>query len=209
MYNSKGGIMIDKALRKILKLPHISNAGQNLHEEAVMKEFVSVGLKETTVEELGLTKKQVKSCTITKKVKPNIFVSQPCGSQSFPDFIISDKNGTVHYIECKSSKQDKIIWNSGFPKDHGIYIHSSGRHNKQSIVMGSDLWDSEDSKLLFEAFSKMKEIEKEYKKKLKSSSLSPYCREMFNDNGKISGHPERGQRIKRVFQYLAEVRDAK
>jgi hypothetical protein len=201
--------MIDKVLRNILKLPHISNAGVHAHEAAVEKELISFGFKKSTKESLNLDAEQIKTCTITKKIVPHTYVWQPCGSQSFPDFIVSDANGNVHYIECKSSKADKITWNSGYPKNKAIYIHSSGKYNKQSIVVGEDLWDSDDAKLLFECFEKMKKIEKQYKTKLKNSNLSPYCREMYNDNGKIAGHPDRGQRIKRVFDFLAGVRDGK
>jgi len=200
--------MIDKLLRNIIKLPHISNAGANAHEAAIEKELISLGFNKASKEELGLSAKEIKTCTVDKKITPNTYVWQPCGSQSFPDFIISDINGNVHYIECKSSKEDKITWNSGFPKDKAIYIHSSGKHNKQSIVMGKDLWDKDDAKILFEGFAQMKKIEKMLKTKLKNSNLSAYCREMYNDNGKIAGHPDRGQRIKRVFDFLAEVRDA-
>ena len=196
--------MIDKALRNILKLPHISNAGIHAHEVAVEKELISLGFNKSTKEDLGLNSKQIKTCTIDVKIAPFTYVWQPCGSQSFPDFIVSDANGIVHYIECKSSKDDKITWNSGFPKDKAIYIHSSGKHNKQSLVMGEDLWNKDDTQLLFECFAKMKKLEEEYKIKLKDSDLSPYCREMYNDNGKIAGHPDREERIEKVFNFLKE-----
>lgn len=203
--------MIDKALRNILKLPHISNAGRAGHEKAVEQELVKCGFRKGTISEFGLTKKEIKICAVNKRIAPNTYVWQPCGSQSFPDFIVSDANGTIHYIECKSSKDDKITWNSGKPKENAIYVHSSGKHNKQSIIMGSDLWTDEEIKVLKEWHDKSRALEKKYKNKLKEldSNRSPYFRPMYNDNDKIAGNPDRGERIKRVFDFLAEVRDAK
>lgn len=203
MYNSKGVIMLEQVLSKVLDLPHISNA-KGAHESAVESILEQAGLDLATIEQLGISKKAIRTASVSQTVKPNIFVPQPCGSQSFPDFIVSDSSGKIFYIECKSSKDDKIVWNSGFPKKEAIYIVSSGKQNIQSVVLGEDIWDEEEERLAFEAFSEMKKIQEQYYAKLKSigSKLRPYCREMYNDSNKIAGHEDREQRIQRVYDSI-------
>ena len=215
MYNSDGGIMLHNVLNEILNLPHFSNA-KGEHETKIQDLLISGGFSSSTIEEQGLRKKDIRKCLVDNNIQPNVFIAQPCGSQSFPDFIVSDENGVVRYIECKSSKDDKIVWNSGRPKSDAIYIVSSGKHNKQTLVLGSDLWDDTEYQLVLEAFEKMKEIQKKYYALLKNmgSKLRPYCREMFNDGYKIYGHKDRELRVQKVFNSLKEnsgefIRDIK
>lgn len=192
-------------LKEVLIQKHISNA-KGHHEKNIERLLRKHKFKKTTLEKCGLKKAEIRNTEVTKKIKPCSFVSQPCGSQSFPDFIVSDETGKVFYIECKSSQQDKITWNSGKPKAAGIYIVSSGRHDAQTIVKGDHFWTEEETSLLAECFQKMKVIQKEYGSLLKqmNSKLSPYCREMHNDSQKVYGHSDRLSRVKAVFDYVGQ-----
>ena len=190
-------------LEEVLEQKHISNT-KGLHEKNIQRLLRKHGFKKTTIEKCGLSKKEIRRTEVTKKIKSCSFVSQPCGSQSFPDFIVSDETGRVFYLECKSSQGDKILWNSGKPKTAGIYIVSSGKYDAQTIVKGDSFWPEDEARLLSEAFQLMKEIQKEYATKLKKmgSKLSPYCREMHQDGQKVYAHPARQDRVKRVFDYV-------
>lgn len=52
------------------------------------------------------------------------FEYQPNGSQEFPDFFLPDYDVEIN-IECKTSKNGKIVWNSGFPHNNMILLYAS------------------------------------------------------------------------------------
>jgi hypothetical protein len=66
------------------------------------------------------------------------YVSQPCGTQDSPDFIIK-YNDKLYFIECKSSKGTKPTYNGGIPKKQYIYIFSSEKYNSTTIFRGEDI----------------------------------------------------------------------
>ncbi len=206
-YNTKtqwgSKMKLQKFLEEVLRQKHVSNA-KGLHEKQVERLLKKHGFKKSTIGKQKLTKQVIRNTEVAKKIKPCVFISQPCGSQSFPDFLVSDEAGRVFYLECKSSKHDKVLWNSGKPKAAGIYIVSSGKHDAQTIVKGDCFWPEKEAGLMFEAFRLMKEIQSEYQAKLKAlgSKLSPYCREMYQDTEKVCGHPDRLKRIEIVFDYI-------
>ena len=93
--------MLKKVLEQVLQMPHFSNA-QGQHEDAIESLLLAYRFKQTSLDTFGMSKKQVREATAKAGVAPLMFIPQPCGSQSFPDFIVSDSNGRVHYIECKN-----------------------------------------------------------------------------------------------------------
>ena len=195
--------MLKKVLEQVLQMPHFSNA-QGQHEDAIESLLIGYKFKQSNLDAFGMTKQQVREATAKTGVAPLMFIPQPCGSQSFPDFIVSDSNGRVHYIECKSSKSDKIVWNSGTPKKGAIYVVSSGKYDRQTLVRGDDFWSKQERALMTEAFQKMREIQNKYHGVLKGmgSNLQPYCRPMNNDSNKIYDNPDRERRVQAVFSHI-------
>ena len=56
----------------------------------------------------------------------------------------------MFYLELKSSKEEKITWNGGYPKDNFIYLFSTGKYDSQTVFMGSDSWSAANkSSLMF------------------------------------------------------------
>jgi len=49
------------------------------------------------------------------------YIREPFGSQQSPDFIVFCR-GVCFFIECKSSKNEKIMWNCAVPHRDWIYI---------------------------------------------------------------------------------------
>ena len=179
---------------------HVSNQHKK-HEKFLEQIILSKGYKKSNLKDLNLTKKKIRNCEYgNHKTATMCYVSQPCGSQSFPDFLVIDKFGDIYYVEAKSSKDDKITWNSGMPHEQAIYIFSSGEHDKQTAVMGSDLWTPEEKKLQL----KIRDlIEQTYKPQNKPEhSVQYYGRHMHNDNKKVYAHPERKSRESKVYRYI-------
>ena len=200
--------MMESFLKEVQKQPYFSNGSGRLHEKNIERLLIKNGFVQSTIEDCDITKKdtkEIKNASLSKKIQPCMFVAQPCSSQSFPDFIVSDETGRVFYVECKSSKKtDRITWNSGKPKKDAIYVFSSGRNNAQTFVMGGDFWTEETTELADEAFERMRAIQDEYAAKLKDkgSNVFPYCRKMYNDSQLVYGHEDRLKREQAVFDYV-------
>ena len=83
------------------------------------------------------------------------FIAQPCGSNSFPDFLIRDFDGRFILLEAKSGKKQEgkdqkddattgaPMWNDNLPKHGAIYVYSNEKNNKTTVAMGEDLIDKE------------------------------------------------------------------
>ena len=54
----------------------------------------------------------------------------------------------VKSLALKSSSDDKITWNSGYPHPGYIYLFSSGKHNSQTVFLGEDAWGVKTTKEL-------------------------------------------------------------
>lgn len=75
------------------------------------------------------------------------YISQPCGTQDSPDFIIK-YNDKIFFIECKSSKGTKPTYNGGLPKKQYIYIFTSEKYNETTIFRGEDILSESKRQLL-------------------------------------------------------------
>jgi hypothetical protein len=202
-YISKEEENMFRIINKIRTLNHTSNKNGN-HEKLIENILKSLSYKKTTIEKLGFKKQDIRETLKEKSKQKMWYVPQPCGTQSFPDFIVGDKFGNVFYVECKSAKQDHITWNSGMPKDNGIYVFSSGKHNAQTIVMGSDLWTKEEKDLQLKIRAL---IEKTYRPlKNNKHSVEYYGRHMHMDRSPVYGDKQRLKRESNVYRFIERRR---
>ena len=83
------------------------------------------------------------------------FITQPFGSQQYPDFLIFDMTRIV-CIETKfsSGKQTRPVWNSGLPRPNGIYIFGSYGRTDLTFFRGIDVVSLSDAKQLHDFFDK-------------------------------------------------------
>jgi|TARA_R110000824_G_scaffold304599_1_gene492410 hypothetical protein len=192
-----------KILNAVRKQRYMSNTSGR-HEKQIESILKTNGYERITIEKLNFEKKFIKETKYDKSDNTMWYVSQPCGSQSFPDFIVGDKFGNVFYVECKSSKKDHIVWNSGMPKNKGIYIFSSAKHDKQTIVMGSDLWDKEEMELQL----KIRKLIEETYRPLKNNDhkVEYYGRHMHLDKSPVYGHETRTKRESKVYRFVEDTR---
>tara|TARA_R100001079_G_C4387899_1_gene125995 strand:+ start:58 stop:678 length:621 start_codon:yes stop_codon:yes gene_type:complete len=188
-----------KVLQKAIKSKHKSNTSKK-HEKWFQRLLTSNGFSKKTLEEVGMSKLSVRN-RLDKNDNTLFFIPEPLGSQNTPDFLVSDEEGNLFYIELKSSKEEKITWNGGFPKDNFIYLFSTEKHNSQTIFMGSDCWDSEDRDLLLKHAEILKHLTDTFNKTLKGNQTY-YTRNMFNDNEKYYSRDGREEYEKKVFDYI-------
>jgi len=149
--------LLTQALKQAVASTHVNN-DKNQHENWFAQILISCGLTQRRLSDETKEKySHLDSINITKlDVRNNIqlseetmwFVEQPLGSQNTPDFLISDEDGNLFYLELKSSKEEKITWNGGYPKDNFIYLFSTGKHDSQTVFMGSDSWNASNKSCL-------------------------------------------------------------
>ncbi len=131
---------------------------------------------------------------IENKEYQNCFISQPFGSQQYPDFLVFTKKYVIP-IEVKYSKNksNKPIWNSNLPKSNGLYIFGSYGLQDITFFVGDNIITTQERKLLIDFFDDIVKTKYNiFKKKLsdefKSNNLSlergfdVYIRKAFQQN---------------------------
>jgi len=198
-----------KTLQKAIKSKHKSNTSKK-HERWFEKLLTKNGFSKKTLEEVGMSKPDVRKgmkedadevIPVLKNESTLFFIPEPLGSQNTPDFLVSDEEGNLFYIELKSSKEEKITWNGGYPKDNFIYLFSTEKHNSQTIFMGSDCWDTNDRKKLLKHAEILKHLTDTFNETMEGKQTY-YTRNMFNDNEKYYSRDGRKDYEKKVFDYV-------
>ena len=82
--------------------------------------------------------KLIKFLSENNKFHNNQYIHQPCGSQNHPDFLIKINNKYI-LLECKSSKGNIPMFNSGGIKLNSLYIFSSQKDNRNTYFLGKDI----------------------------------------------------------------------
>tara|TARA_X000001388_G_scaffold63187_1_gene49079 strand:+ start:774 stop:1460 length:687 start_codon:yes stop_codon:yes gene_type:complete len=117
------------------------------------------------------------------------FISQPCGKNNSPDFIVKDNKGDLFFLECKSVKGGTPMYNSGIPKSDYIYILTSEKHNQTTVYLGQDCVDTEQEKLLKEHIEEHRRLDEEFNKTLEQKNIygvTFYTRPMLQHKGGAS-----------------------
>ena len=132
------------------------------------------------------------SITDSKKYKYNniVYEYQPNGSQKPPDFIIccfdKDKNEINNNyktikIECKSSKNDKPIWNCSIPDEDTIYVFYNTHKKLVYIFNGDEIISKEKKSEIIKFNDDIKKLCNEFNKTaLSNTNMSFYPRQMIN-----------------------------
>jgi len=161
-----------------------SGVKHDSHEDALTQELVKVGYVEIVQDSTGINRNgkpkkikrfpKLKRNTLTTAIEsdnqqheitklvvgmnPGEFIRQPCGSQSFPDFLVRDFSGTFVLIEAKSGRGAVPAWNDSYPKPNAIYVFSSGSYNQTTVFLGGDVLDPETEQSLREARQEMQDV---------------------------------------------------
>lgn len=180
-----------QAMQGILKMPYYKNqnarSGEVIHghEDAVGNKLSEFGFTNCLKENYKkITKKILRSWAETgddtklKVVAKNMpfgsYITQPAGSQGFPDILVRDYDGKFVAIECKSiSKNGTPMWNDSLPKPNAIYVLNSGKYNTTTLFLGRDVISPEE-------LAMMKELEEENNRRSKEYELKLASIDKFN-----------------------------
>jgi hypothetical protein len=150
----------------------------------VMKDWIDTDLDPNfLLEKTDKEYKRVKDAHKTRRFKNmplGTFITQPCGSNSFPDFLIRDFDGRFILLEAKSGKKQEgkdqkddattgaPMWNDNLPKHGAIYVYSNEKNNKTTVALGEDVIDQEvidlraqynrDQELVYQKYKKLTEL---------------------------------------------------
>lgn len=125
----------------------------------------------------------------------SFFVSQPYGSQDFPDFLVFTKK-YVYSIECKFVEKDskKPVWNGNVPKSQAIYIFGSYAKRETIFFLGEDVLPEEERINLlkvwddigkdFDNWMKQNKEDIENKKIKGEYGFVPYVRKAYDQSRK-------------------------
>ncbi len=133
--------------------------------------------------------RQVEIAKLVPGMQLGTFIRQPCGSQSFPDFLVRDFSGTFVLVEAKSGGGRVPAWNDSLVKQDAIYIFSSGFYNQTTVFLGQDVLDSTREKILSDAHENIRRIVEETKKLLSNTpdtfnrGFGYYVRPKFEQGG--------------------------
>jgi hypothetical protein len=163
------------------------------HENSVKDIFITNGLTEINKSDDRfknfLKDRKNSTKTIDELKGCFLFIEQPFGSQSAPDFIIC-VDGYILWVECKSGS-NTITWNTGYPKTGILFVFSCKKNNTTTIFFGQSsdiITNNPDFEKDYEWFDKVlkKFSKKKFKKKFNSDKFSFYMRRMLNDNTRYS-----------------------
>ena len=114
---------------------------------------------------------------------------QPSGSQNYPDFVIFWGQRLL-CLEAKFSKegQKKPVWNSGLPRQNGIYIFGSRRVRDVTFFMGRDVITEETARQMHDLFSYLQGRQIEFNENLgpQPYGFSVYVRKAFDQSKKMN-----------------------
>lgn len=160
-----------EALNYIRTIPFYSGGYQNSNHETEIENILKRFSFKETIKPPGC--KNLKSCEDI--LENGHYISQPAGKNNNPDILLRIDN-RFYYIELKSSKKSKPMFNSALPKSGVIYIFTSEKRGT-SILLSDELLTSNQYQIC-------KDVEEQVKlytrsllmEKLNTSKISAYTR---------------------------------
>lgn len=89
----------------------------------------------------------------------------------------------VEAVEIKLSKQSKPMWNSGLPRQSGIYIFGSPKRKDMTFFKGSSVVTLNEAKELHNFFTRLNNSEQSFNNKImrnQAYGFSAYIRKAFD-----------------------------
>lgn len=172
------------AMTSVIAMPYFKNeharsgGAVHGHEDAVALKLKDHGFVEESKNNYPkLSKALLRKWAETgndKKLKevagnmPNgSYITQPAGSQGFPDVLVRDFDGRFIAMECKSTQSSGTpMWNDSLPKPNSIYIMNSGKYNQTTVFMGRDVITQAQQDLMDEQEREIQLIVEKYASKL-------------------------------------------
>lgn len=213
-----------KLLEALVNAPYFRNQAAtsgaahapSKHEEAIENELKRHGL---TAWDKKLPKKQVwvwiDNPPEAEEMPSMSYISQPCGSNDNPDFLVKVAPGVVLGVESKSSDATHPQYNSGGITPNYIYIFTSSKTNSTTIYLGRDILTVEAQKLIDAHIADARRRDEALAVKLAAidvhhRGVTYYTRPMIIQSGEASytnyfTHAEREQCEKNVFKFVEDM----
>lgn len=215
--------------KSVLKMPYYKNYAAasgavhniNKHEKAVEDQlnangFVSANLparkgSSSPISASDRDKAMIESGFLLG-IPNNSYVSQPCGANNSPDFIVNSNN-KLYFIECKSAEGCKPVYNSGLPKKGYIYIFCSEKANETTVYMGEDIVSDAQRALIQQYKEKQASLTRQLNEGLREldslqRGIDFYLRPMYNQSGgkeraNYFTHQNRNSSEEKVLNYVS------
>ena len=207
---------------QICKMPYYKNhpacsgAVHNIakHEDAIADILLNNGYKKYSKTGL-LNKDKSETPDFLEDMNSESFIEQPFGTHNSPDFIIKTPNKKLLFVECKSSKKNCPVYNSGLPQPNYIYIFCSEKTNNTTIYKGSDIITIEQRELIEKHIQNSRRLDNILNEKLNKLDTNKrgigfYTRPMYNHYGgsqynNYLNHENKEKAEKNVFDYLKKL----
>ena len=210
--NSINSVIV-KAFDKVIEASKTNH--DNNYQDFVAKTLTDY-LKEhlTNINVSSEGKCKIKSdCSLSdpNNLDKNTFyvINNPTNIQSWPDIALVYNNRAM-VVEVKTSKNDKIKWNSGTIKKNCLYVYKNTRTMEVSLFMGYDKQnDSEQfnddtiKKFKKEVLEFALSLLKTKYQELNTQNLQYDIRNVWNDNIKYTKHDKRDAWFSEAKNYIA------
>lgn len=114
------------------------------------------------------------------------FEYQPNGSQQPPDFQIHCENYETKKIECKSSKNNRPVWNCSIPEPDTIYVYYDTQKKLTYIFEGDKIISNDDRNKIIKFNDELKKLCIKFNNStLDNKNISYYPRQMINQTKKM------------------------
>lgn len=144
-------------------------------------------LNEYCIENIKKNKKEITSDTEKNKYENMFFEYQPNGSQMPPDFKIYCEKFEEIKIECKSSKNNKPIWNCSIPEKETIYIYYNTKTKETFIFGGEEIVSEKIRSQVIKFNEELKILCNKFNETiLCDENISYYSRQMINQIKKMN-----------------------
>jgi len=199
---------VSKIMKDLLAMPYSKNMyGSASHEDAIEHVFISYGFTQNPARISKNERDEALEGSDIAVLKNGEYLSQPCGENDSPDFILK-YNNKLYFIEAKSSKTTSPTFNGGLPKEEYIYVFSSSKYNETTLFRGKDIVIDAKREMLNELVSELDEVVKKFQA-LSEWDNDPrgfnfYMRAMYTQSGKgklnYFTHPDRFQFEQNVLE---------
>jgi hypothetical protein len=156
----------------------------------------------------------------------DFFVSQPFGSQNYPDFLLFTQKYIVPIeIKYSSDKSKKPMWNGNIPKANGIYIFGNNIFQDFTFFKGNYILPKAEKDKLFQFWDDTTALYEKHKKQSQELleedllqieyGFDVYPRKTFQQNKQINksaildffDNEKREEIEKKTLQYLGSLDD--
>lgn len=143
-------------------------------------------LNEYCIENIKKNKKEITNNIKKSKYENLFFEYQPNGSQMPPDFKIYCEKFEEIKIECKSSKNNKPVWNCSIPEKETIYIYYDTKTKETYIFDGEEIVSEKIRSQVIKFNEELKILCNKFNETiLCDENISYYSRQMINQIKKI------------------------